>query len=216
PVQDADEYEMAPPTTWVIGATDEWEKPAFAEKAPTWQLAVRRARASALPILEDSSVAVSAMPGYGSSRWPDVSASLIVFGFVGNGAQRSGELLAASRGGSISFDPSTGQLAIRPDPGDHTVREALAADGFLEVTLDGQRHSSNPRSTSFDSALAGASGATVAGIRYDGGVQDTLMLGSQRLAGGLTVHAAGATVVTEAVDTAGPLTIQAPNITVRA
>src|SRR5207245_9065879 len=94
--------------------------------------------------------------------------------------------------------------------------EARPADVFLEVTLDGQRHSGNPRSTSFDSALAGASGATVAGIRYDGGVQDTLMLGSQRLAGGLTVHAAGATVVTEAVDTAGPLTIQAPNITVRA
>ena len=89
----------------------------------------------------------------------------------------------------MSFDVSTGQLAIRADGGDHTVREALAADGFVDVTLDGQHHSSNPRSASFDSGLAGATGATVAGIRFDGGGQDTLILAPQHPAGGFTVQA---------------------------
>src|SRR5207245_7808816 len=130
---------------------------------------------------------------------------------------RSPQLLRASRGGSapLSFDSSTGQLAIRADVGEHTVREAFATDGFVDVTVDGQGHSSNPRSASFDSALSGATAATVTGVRYDGGGQDTLILGSQHLAGGFTVQAAGATVVTESVVTAGPLAIQAPNITVR-
>ena len=91
---------------------------------------------------------------------------------------------------------------------------ALPADGFVDVTLDGQDHSSNPRSASFDRALAGATGATVAGIRFEGGAQDTLTLGSQQVAGGLTVQATGGTVVTQNVAATGPLAIQAPNITV--
>src|SRR5216683_1554479 len=134
-------------------------------------------------------------------------------------AGRSLDMFAASGAGSsglgsVSFDVSTGQLAIRADAGEQTVREAVSADGFVDVTLDGQGHSSNPRSVSFDSALSGATAATVAGVRYDGGSHDTLILGSQHLAGGFTVQAAGATVVTENVVAAGPLAIQAANITV--
>jgi hypothetical protein len=113
-----------------------------------------------------------------------------------------------------SFDASSGQLVIRPAAGEQTVREAITADGFLDVTMAGQKHSSNPRSASFDSALAGATGSTVAGIDFAGGGQDTLILASQQLAGGMTVEATGATVVTQNVATAGPLTIRAPNITV--
>jgi hypothetical protein len=113
-----------------------------------------------------------------------------------------------------SFDASSGQLVIRPAAGEQTVREAITADGFLDVTMAGQKHSSNPRSASFDRALAGATGSTVAGIDFAGGGQDTLILASQQLAGSMTVQATGATVVTENVATAGPLAIQADNITV--
>jgi hypothetical protein len=115
---------------------------------------------------------------------------------------------------AISFDPSSGQLAVRTDGGNHTIREGVTADGFMDVTLDGQHHSSNPSSASFDGALAGATGSTVAGIRFAGTGQDTLVLGSQHLAGGLTVQAAGASVVTEDMVSAGPVAIQAPHITV--
>jgi hypothetical protein len=107
-----------------------------------------------------------------------------------------------------------GQLGIRA-AGDHTVREALSGDGFVNVTLDGQLHSSNPRSASFDSALAGATTSTVSGIRFEASGQDTLILGSQHPAGGLTVQASGATVVTQEVNTASNLNIQASNITIR-
>jgi hypothetical protein len=194
PFQDTDELEAGAVLVWGRESISELARPAFSDDAPAWQGAVQHTKASALPILQAASSDVSAMPGYDGGRWSDISASLIAFGFAGNAAQYSPQLFAASHRGSISFDPATGQLAIQSDPGDHTVRETVA-DGFLEVTLDGQLHSSNPRSGSFDSALTGASAATIASIRYEGGSQDTLTLGSQRLA--------------------GTLTIQAPNITVR-
>jgi hypothetical protein len=116
---------------------------------------------------------------------------------------------------NLAFNRSTSQLTIQAHAGSHTVREAVTADGFVDLALDGQHHSSNPASASFDRALAGASAATVAGIRFEGGGQDTLVLGSQRLAGAFTVQAVGATVITQNVVTAGPLAVQAPNITVR-
>src|SRR5262249_48844762 len=115
----------------------------------------------------------------------------------------------------LSFDGTTGQLVIQAPAGQHTVRETVAADGFVNVTLDGHMHSSNPGSAAFDRGLAGATNVTVHGIRYAGAGQDTLILGTQQLPGGLTIQATGATVRTEEVNTAGPLAIQAPNITVR-
>jgi hypothetical protein len=54
----------------------------------------------------------------------------------------------------------------------------------------------------------------VAGIRFEGSGQDTLTLGSQQLASGLSIQATGATVVTQDVITSGSLVIQAPDITV--
>ena len=114
----------------------------------------------------------------------------------------------------LAFDAASGQLAIREDGGVHTVSEALTADGFVDVMLDGQDHSSNPRSASFDRALAGITGSTVTGIHLAGGGEDTLVLGSQQVAGGLTVQASGGTVVTQNVAATGPLAIQAPNITI--
>jgi hypothetical protein len=131
-----------------------------------------------------------------SASWlgSDVPASSLSFAGIGDAASRSFGMFAASHPANLSFDLSNGQLAIRADAGDDTVREAVTADGFVEVTLDGQLHSSNPRSASFDRALAGATGATVAGIHFAGAAQDTLILDSQQLAGGLTVQAPNITV----------------------
>jgi hypothetical protein len=122
--------------------------------------------------------------------------------------------LALSAATALSFHPSTGQLAIQTGTGEHTVREAPTPDGFIDVTIDGQAHSSNPRSASFDRALAGATGSTVTGIGLQRSGQDTLTVAAQPGAGGFTIQAAGATVITNNVATSGPLAIQAANITV--
>jgi hypothetical protein len=134
-------------------------------------------------------------------------------------------LASASRGAPVAagpadssplrFDPSTGLLAIRGDAGGAAVREALTPQGFLELTLGDQRHTSDHASASFDPALAGATGATLSAIRFNGGGQGTLVLGSQSLPGSLTVQAAGAGVVAQDVAVAGSLTISAPGIDVR-
>src|SRR5262249_49641701 len=117
-------------------------------------------------------------------------------------------------GSALSFDAARGELAIRPGSGPHTVREGLSAGGFVEVTLDGQRHSGDPGSRSFDPALAQARAATLAAIRFEGSGDDTLILGSGPVPGAFAVGASGGTVVAENFAAAGPLTIQAANITV--
>jgi hypothetical protein len=73
------------------------------------------------------------------------------------------------------------------DGGGNTVRQTLSSAGFLEVAVDGLLHSSDPAAAAFDPALAGATATTLAGIRFNGSGPDTLILGSQQLAGGLTV-----------------------------
>src|SRR6516164_4299163 len=69
---------------------------------------------------------------------------------------------------SALFDVPTGTLALRGDAGDNTVRETLSPGGFLELMLDGQRHSSDPASAFFDRELAGASAGALAAIWFDG------------------------------------------------
>lgn len=115
---------------------------------------------------------------------------------------------------SVLFHHSTGELVFRGDAAENTVRSAITRDGFLQVTLDGQRLSSDPASPFFQNCLGGANLGTLARIRFDGDSHDTLILSSQSLAGNLGVSAAGATVVTENVTVNGQLTIQAQNITV--
>src|SRR5262249_3931753 len=115
---------------------------------------------------------------------------------------------------ALGFDAATGLLAIRPDAGGAAVREALGPAGFLELTAGGRLHSSDPASASFDPALAGATGATLPALRFDGG-PGTLVLGPQSLPGSLPVRAGGADVVTEDVAVGGRLAVQASAITVR-
>jgi hypothetical protein len=153
------------------------------------------------------------LSGCGVGLWlGGVSSASSVLSSVGDVAGLTPPLLAAAP--ALSFDVSTGQLAIRPDSGAHTVREAPTTDGFVDIRIDGQDHSSDPSSASFDRALAGASSSTISGIRFTGGGQDTLAVGSQHLAGGFTIQASDGTVITENVGAAGPVTIEAPNISV--
>src|SRR5260370_5122800 len=82
-------------------------------------------------------------------------------------------LLAAS----LLFDPSAGNLSILADAADTTIRQSFTSAGFLELAVDGQRHSSNPASAFFDQALAGASASTLAGVQFHAGAgHDTLTL----------------------------------------
>jgi hypothetical protein len=116
----------------------------------------------------------------------------------------------------LLFDPSTGLLDIRADSQNAIVAERILPSGFVEVRLDGQRHDSDPGSAFFDAALAGASQTSVSGIRLEGGGgQAELLLGSQTLAGDLTVSAEGPVLVQGGVAAGGALAITAPTITIR-
>src|SRR5216683_4844987 len=206
-----------------LGTTSRADSPLFIDDILAGRVAGHRLGIPALPGSQALSVNFIGTPAGPGAPWSGVSAAFFAAAFAGTLTRSASSASDASLAGgasplstrsNLSFDTASGQLAIRANAGEHTVREALAADGFVDVTFDGQHHSSNPSSVSFDRALVGATGATVAGIRFDSGGQDTLILGSQHLAGGFRVQATGATVVTENVVTAGPLAIKAPNITV--
>jgi hypothetical protein len=95
-----------------------------------------------------------------------------------------------------------------------TVREAFSGGDFVNITVDGQRHSSDPSSTFFDQGLAGATGSTLHTLTFAGGDQSTLILGPEALVGPFTVLAPSAAVRTEGSLAATDLTIQAQSITV--
>jgi hypothetical protein len=74
---------------------------------------------------------------------------------------------------SLLFDPVAGNLSILGDAVSSTVRESLSRTGFVDVAVDDQRHSGDPASAFFDPALAGATAATLTGIRFDGSFLST-------------------------------------------
>src|SRR5438270_7873251 len=97
--------------------------------------------------------------GSGNERQDGGMASSVSFAGSDEAARR-GPLGFAGES-ALSFDGVRGQLTIRAGVGQHTVREGVAADGFVDITFDGQPHSSNPASASFDRALAGATVTTL-------------------------------------------------------
>ena len=198
------------------GAAD---NPAFAEDDLARQAIFQGIGVASVPGAQGQPVDLMGMLAGPGMLWPGVQQeAFFAAALAGNGEHAGGSLgvLAAAHGSSVplAFDAASGQLGIREDAGVHTVGEAVSSGGFVDVTLDGQDHSSNPASASFDRALAGATSATVSSIRFDGGAEDTLNVGSQHVAGGFTVQASGGTVVTQNVAASGPLAIQAPSITV--
>src|SRR5207237_8040785 len=80
--------------------------------------------------------------------WPSsgVPLSPLLFAASGAPAGHSRERFFASEAAAsplrnVSFDVSTGHLASRAPGGEHPVHTGVAADGLVDVTLDGQRHS---------------------------------------------------------------------------
>jgi hypothetical protein len=123
--------------------------------------------------------------------------------------------LAVSEQAPVTFDPASGWLEVWGNGRSDTIREAMTPDGFLDITLAGRLHSSDPASDRFDPALAGAGRGSLAGIRLVGGHGNaSLLLTSQTLARGLAVQTDGPLMVTGAVRAAGPVAVAAPTITV--
>ena len=205
-----------------IGTTGGVDIAIFGDDSLARQVAVERLGSAVFPGSQLPGSLVGTPAGAGMA-WPGVSGSLVAAALAGNGqdAGRSSATIAAASvssstasGPALSFNRSTGQLAIQAPSGGQTVQESVTAGGFVDVTVNGQHHSSNPSAASYDGALAGATASTVSGIRFQGSSADTLMLGSQQEPGGLMVQAGVATVVTQDIVTSGPLAIQAGNITV--
>ena len=114
---------------------------------------------------------------------------------------------------SLLFDSAAGQLSLLGYGSDAIIQQTLNSAGFLEVAVDGQLHSSDPKSAFFDQALAGANAGNMAGIRFHGGGHDTLILSADELAGNLAVSADGE-VRTKDVTVGGSLAIHAPTVNV--
>src|SRR5262249_42961460 len=109
---------------------------------------------------------------------------------------------------AVAFDPTTNLLSIVGDEQADTARVTVTASGYFEVTLNGQESSSDPSSASFDTALAGATSATVALIQLNGDSQDQLILDNVSSSGSLTVSAGAAAVdLDDTVSVAGSLTV---------
>ena len=123
----------------ILVPTNRSDRPLLADGEPARQVALHRMGVSTLLESPAPSVNFVGTPIGAGTPWSGVSESFLAFAGNGEGAGRSPQLLAASHGDSapLSFDPLTGQLAIRTDAGDHTVREEIAADGFVAISLQG-------------------------------------------------------------------------------
>jgi hypothetical protein len=198
------------------------DRPLFLEDSLARQVAIGRLGSVPLSGWQPLGAWVGIAAG-AAVAWPGIGTSFAALGaWNSQEAGRSWGMLAAAAGSSttaggatLSFSCFTGQLTIQPPSGGQMVQESVTAGGFVDVILNGQHHSSNPSAASYDQALAGATVNTVTGMRFAGRSADTLLLGSQQLAGGLMVQAGGATVITQDIVTSGTLAIQAANITVR-
>ncbi len=87
------------------------------------------------------------------------------------------ELLEVRVCPSLLFDPATGLLSVMGENGnsDDSIDVGVVTGGFVEVTINGTLHSSDPSSINYDAALAGASDNTVSGIHMDGGAGNDLL-----------------------------------------
>ncbi len=122
---------------------------------------------------------------------------------------------AVSARAPLAFDRAGGWLAVWGQHGGDAIRETISSDGFLQVTLDGQTHSSDPTSAAFDPALTGAGRDNLAGLRVYGDNPEPLELAAQTLSRGLAVQTTGSVIVAGAVQSAGQVTLTASAISVR-
>lgn len=88
-----------------------------------------------------------------------------------------------------AFRPEVGLVYIRGDANNNVVQISFAADGSLELNVDGVVHSSNPQSPTFDPNLTGASITFIKQIRMEGGAGfDRLNIGEYSVPSELSVE----------------------------
>jgi hypothetical protein len=89
---------------------------------------------------------------------------------------------------AVLFDQGTGLLSVTGDelgPANDVLQAAVTANNFVEVTINGTVHSSDPGSANFDAALDGATASTVLAIGIQGlEGDDTITLGDGFTAAG--------------------------------
>ena len=212
---------------WLIAAGFTQNMPSLAAREEArdaaWPLGRNDSRTPATAgRLQLLAVAESAL-SLSSSGW---TAAVTNFGLAGilsavtATAQESDDLLTTLAGwvsdsSPLTFDPASGVLVLRGDAGDNTVRQGVTAAGFVEVTLDGREHSSDPAAAAYHPALAGVGVATLKGVRFDGsGGSDKLTLNVPKLPHGFAVAARDAEVIAEDVIAAGSLRIDAARLKV--
>jgi Ca2+-binding RTX toxin-like protein len=95
---------------------------------------------------------------------------------------------------AVSFDSGAGLLNVTGDEAgqfDDVIQANTVTGGFVEVTINGTLHSSDPGSANFDAALTGASATSVTSISIQG------LAGSDTLAVGNGFTAAGGHITLE-------------------
>ncbi len=111
---------------------------------------------------------------------------------------------------ALQFQRSDGLLSIAGSTNGPVVSASLSSTGFVQLNAGGQVYSSDPSSTGYDSALAGATGATLKGIQLDGSpASDHLVLGNLRIAGGFAVGTDGILEVQGQLSAGGPIQLSA-------
>ncbi len=88
-----------------------------------------------------------------------------------NAPLRPPEQLETRLAPTVNFDPGSGFLSVIGDevgPTDDMIGVVVAGSGFIEVTIEGMVHSSDPASPAFDAALNGATGASIQSILIQG------------------------------------------------
>jgi Ca2+-binding RTX toxin-like protein len=107
---------------------------------------------------------------------------------------------------SLAFQRSAGLLSITGGANEPVVSASLSSTGFVQLNAGGQLYSSDPSSAGYTSALAGANGATLKAIQFDGNAgADHLVLGNLSPAGGLSVQTDGILEVQGRLSAGGPI-----------
>jgi hypothetical protein len=107
-----------------------------------------------------------------------------------------------------AFDPETGWLAL-PD-GAGQVRLGVAPSGAVSVEVDGRAFAAEADAACYPPALAGASAASLRGVRWDSGGRLTL---DGRYPRDLEIAGAGDFTLAGAAEAAGALTVRAGRLT---
>src|SRR4051812_34250582 len=104
-----------------------------------------------------------------------------------------------------SFQTTDGLLSLHGDDANHLATLSLTGTGYVDLAVSGGHYSSDPRSSNFDPALAGATGQSLRAIQFTGDAGDRLVLADLSLAGGLAVRTDGVLDIEGQVSASGAI-----------